>query len=84
MISVGISEIQNNSSIFLNLTDVVEIVDKKKKEVLAFVYPVRKSKVLKLAGKYKNRVKKTNLSFDEIKEKGMMEAMKEKYFYYGK
>jgi hypothetical protein len=42
MISIGINEIQNN--IFLNLTDVVEIVDKNKKEVLAFVYPVRKEK----------------------------------------
>jgi len=44
MISLGIGEIQKNSSIFLNLTEVVEIVDKKKKEVLAFVYPARKEK----------------------------------------
>ena len=36
---IGISELQKKISIFRNLTETVEIVDKKTKEVLAIVLP---------------------------------------------
>ena len=36
---VGISELQKKISIFRNMTETVEIVDKKTKEVLAIVLP---------------------------------------------
>jgi len=80
MLSVGIGEIQKNSAIFSNLTETMQIIDKRKKQVLAMVYPINRSSVVhKLAGKYRNRVKKTNLTFQEIRESAMQEAMEEKY-----
>ncbi|NOQ31358.1 MAG: hypothetical protein GQ570_09565 [Helicobacteraceae bacterium] len=80
MLSIGIGEIQKNSSIFSNLNEVIQIVDKRKKQILAMVYPVnRHSMVSSLAGKYKNRVSKNELNIDEIKEFSMSKAMEEKY-----
>ena len=77
MLSVGIGEIQKNSSMFSNLTEVIQIIDKRKKQVLAMVYPIQTTSVIdKLAGKYK---KSTTLTFDEVKESAMTEAMQDKY-----
>jgi len=72
MLSIGIGEIQKNTSIFTNLTEVIQIVDKRKKQILAMVYPVHNQSVINnLAGKYKDRIKTTELSIDEIKEESM-------------
>ncbi|MEA1893102.1 MAG: hypothetical protein U9N33_10400 [Campylobacterota bacterium] len=80
MLSIGIGEIQKNSSIFSNLTEVMQIVDKRKKQVLAMVYPMQNHSVVdSLAGKYKTKVKSTNLNLQDIKDSAMMSAMKEKY-----
>ena len=80
MLSIGIGELQKNTSIFTNLHETIQIVDKRKKQVLAMVYPVREQSVINsIAGKYKNRVEKTELSIDEIKEQAMMMAMEDKY-----
>ena len=80
MLSVGIGEIQKNTSMFANLDETIQIIDKRKKQVLAMVYPVREQSVINnLAGKYKDRIPKTELSLEEIKEKAMMDAMGDKY-----
>jgi len=80
MLNIGIGEIQKNSAIFSNLTEALQIIDKRKKQVLAMVYPVNNVSIVdKLAGKYKNRIEKTDLSFDEIKMSAMQSAMEEKY-----
>ena len=80
MLSIGIGELQKNTSIFSNLTEVIEIIDKRSKRSLAMVYPVKKlSIVTKLAGKYRNRIEKSNVSMDEIREIAMRTAMEEKY-----
>ncbi|MBA1438004.1 MAG: hypothetical protein FAF05_03280 [Epsilonproteobacteria bacterium] len=80
MISVGIGEIQKNSSIFSNLTETMQIVDKRKKQVLAMVYPVQNISIVdKLAGKYHKKVQLTQTDFQSIKESAMQIAMKEKY-----
>lgn len=80
MLSIGIGEIQKNISILTKITETIEIVDKRKKEVVAIVYPVKRDLVVKkLAGKYKNRIKKNNFSLKEIKEISFTEAMREKY-----
>jgi len=80
MLSIGISEIQKNTSIFANLTEAIQIVDKRRNQILAMVYPTKKqSMILNLAGKYKERIKLTNLTLDEIKEQSMTKAMEEKY-----
>ena len=80
MLSIGIGELQKNSSIFSNLTESMQIVDKRKKRVLAMVYPILNVSVVdKLAGKYKNRVEKTPADMKTIKEEAMRRAMEEKY-----
>ena len=80
MLTVGIGEIQKNTSIFANLTEAIKIVDKRKKRSLAIVYPIKRQSVIaNLAGKYSNRVEKSSLTMDQIKEAAMMQAMKEKY-----
>lgn len=80
MLSIGIGEIQKNTSVFTNMTEVIQIVDKRKKQVLAMVYPVKQQSIVKkLSGKYKGRVQKSAMTSEEIKEFSMMEAMREKY-----
>lgn len=80
MLSIGIGELQKNTSIFKNLTEVFQIVDKRKKEIIATVYPRTKNSIVdKLSGKYHNRIAKSDLSFNEIKDIAMIEAMGDKY-----
>ena len=80
MQAVGIGEIQKNTSIFANLTEAITIVDKRKKRNLAIVYPIKKQSVIeKLAGKYRERVEKSMLDMEWIKETAMTRAMEEKY-----
>ena len=80
MLSIVIGEIQKNTSVFANMTEAIQIIDKRKKQVLAMVYPVKEQSVIKkLSGKYKDRVQKSEMSLEEIKEFSMTEAMREKY-----
>jgi len=80
MLSIGIGEIQKNSSIFSNLTETMQIIDKRKKQVLAMVYPIQNVSVVDtLAGKYRKRVEPTETDFETIKESAMQIAMEEKY-----
>ena len=80
MLSIGIGEIQKNSSVFSNLTEAMQIIDKRKKQILAMVYPVQSVSVIdSLAGKYKDKVQVTTLTFEEIKESAIKSAMEEKY-----
>lgn len=81
MLKIGIGEIQRNTSIFSGLKEAIQIVDKRKQQTLAFVYPanqIKNSTVEKLAGKYKNH-QKPQENLEKIKEKAMFEAMREKY-----
>ena len=80
MLSIGIGEIQKNTSIFANLTQTIQIVDKRRKQILAMVYPVQKQSMIdNLAGKYKDRISQSNKDLNQIKELSMMEAMGDKY-----
>lgn len=90
MLSVGIGEIQKNTAIFSNLKESIQIVDKRRHQVLAIVYPAhqaRSSISKKLAGKYKNQViqgsqkdlQSTSPNLRDIKQKAMLEALREKY-----
>lgn len=91
MLSVGIGEIQKNTAIFSNLKESIQIVDKRRHQVLAIVYPAhqaRSSISKKLAGKYKNQVIQGSQkdlqstspeSLKDIKQKAMLEALREKY-----
>ncbi len=80
MLSIGIGEIQKNSSIFSNLTEVIQIIDKRKKIVLAMVYPIENTSVVNtLAGKYRDKVEPTELTLQEIKTLAIESEMEKKY-----
>lgn len=80
MLSIGIGELQKNISIFQNLTEVLEVVDKRTKQPLALVYPIHKqSMTTVLAGKYRNKANHSSMSIEEIKQEAFKEAMREKY-----
>lgn len=79
MTTVGIGEIQKNISILSKLTDVLEIVDKRKNQKIAVVYPIKKRSVVEgMAGKYKDMVAAVD-DLDAAKESAMTQAMREKY-----
>ncbi len=79
MKTIGIGDIQKNTSIFNNLTEAVEIVDKRKKQTVAVVYPVKRTHIVnKLAGKYKHKGSNTT-DLKAIKEAAMNIALQEKY-----
>jgi len=79
MTTVGIGEIQKNISILSKLTDVLEIVDKRKNQKIAVVYPIKQRSVIEmLAGKYRGKVTPVD-DIDAAKESVMMEAMRQKY-----
>lgn len=63
--SISTEEIQKDTSLFVNMTEANQIKDQ--------------SVIKKLAGKYKDRVQKSEMFLEEIKEFSMTEAMREKY-----
>ena len=79
MRSVSIGDIQKNISLLTKLTDVLTIVDKRKNQRVAIVYPIKKDSVVaSMAGKYRDRVVHSD-DLENAKALAMLEAMKEKY-----
>ncbi|MGV6815888.1 MAG: hypothetical protein ACWA44_01300 [Thiotrichales bacterium] len=77
---IGIGELQKNTSIFNNLTESIEIVDKRQKKTVAVVYPVRNESVIKrLGGKYQKYAQGKVQDLSEAKEAAMAAAMEEKF-----
>ena len=81
--TIGVSEIQKNISLFKNLNETIHIIDKKTKEVLAIVLPKKKienhSLTDSLGGilQQKNKISIENI--DEAIHKAYDEEMREKY-----
>jgi hypothetical protein len=79
MNSISIGDIQKNISLLTQLTDVFAIIDKRKNQRVAIVYPIKKYSIIgSMAGKYKNRVIAC-ADLDKVKEIAMMEEMREKH-----
>ena len=79
MISISVADIQKNISLLTKMTDIIEVVDKRRKIKVATIYPANHTNVVeKLAGKYKNRVKKIE-DLEKAKNLAMTKAMEEKY-----
>ena len=78
----GLAEIQKNIAILTTLTEPLQIVDKRRKQIIATVYPrLRTQQAQKLAGKYQARIPADlrNLEFEQVREAALLAAMKEKY-----
>jgi len=79
MYSISIGEIQKNISLLTKLTEAFTIVDKRKNQSVAIVYPIKKHSIIdSLAGKYRNRVQRVD-DLEMVKEEAMKQAMSEKY-----
>ena len=79
MISISVADIQKNISLLTKMTDIIAVVDKRRKIKVATIYPANHTNIVeKLAGKYKNRVKKIE-DLEEAKNLAMTKAMEEKY-----
>ena len=63
--SIYTEEIQKHTSLFVNMTEANQIKDQ--------------SVIKKLAGKYKDRVQKSEIAFEDIKQFSKIEATGEKY-----
>jgi len=81
MQKISIDDLQKNISILTKIDDLLIVVNNKRKNrAVTVVYPVNQSSVVKsLAGKYRDRVRKSNKSLQEIKEQAIMEALRQKY-----
>lgn len=79
MLQISIGEIQKNISLLTQLTEVLTIVDKRKNQSVAIVYPIKKhSMVPSMAGKYRDRVQHLD-DLEMAKEEAMKQALGEKY-----
>lgn len=79
MHSISIGEIQKNITLITKLTEAITIVDKRKNQDVAIVYPVKKHSIIaSLAGKYKDKVEKVG-DLKIAKEEAIKQAMAEKY-----
>ena len=77
---VSIGDLQKNISLITKIKDSLTIVDKRKNRAVAIVYPIKQNSITKnLAGKYKNRVKKSNKSLQNVKEEALLKAFGKKY-----
>lgn len=78
----GLAEIQKNIAILTTLTEPLQIVDKRRKQIIATVYPrLAAHNAQRLAGKYRQRIPTAlrAVSFEEVREAALLAAMKEKY-----
>jgi len=79
MYSISIGEIQKNISLLTKLTEAFTIVDKRKNQSVAIVYPIKKYSIVEsMAGKYRNRVARVD-DLEMAKEEAMKQMMSEKY-----
>jgi len=80
MHQIGIGEIQKNIALLTQLSEAVEVVDKRRKERVAVIYPVHRSSVVeRLAGKYKKYIEHAAEDLKYVKEEAIARAMREKY-----
>ena len=79
MYTISIGDIQKNISLLTKLTEAFTIVDKRKNQSVAIVYPIKKHSIIEsMAGKYRNRVAKVD-NLEMAKEEAMKQVMSEKY-----
>ncbi|HIP12808.1 MAG TPA: hypothetical protein EYG73_08840 [Arcobacter sp.] len=79
MYTISIGDIQKNISLLTKLTEAFTIVDKRKNQNVAIVYPIKKYSIIEtLAGKYRNRVERVD-DLEMAKEEAMRQMMSEKY-----
>lgn len=79
MYTLSIGEIQKNISLLTQLTDILTIVDKRKNQQVAIVYPIKKHSIIaSMAGKYRDRVQSID-DLERAKEEAMREVLGAKY-----
>lgn len=78
----GLAEIQKNIALLTNLSEPLQIIDKRRKQIIATVYPrLTTHNARRLAGKYQARIpaELKQVSFEDARDAAMLAAMREKY-----
>ena len=78
----GLAEIQKNIAMLTTLTEPLQIVDKRRKQIVATVYPrLVTHNAQRLAGKYRERIPADlrAVPFEDAREAALLATMKEKY-----
>ena len=78
----GLAEIQKNIALLTNLTEPLQVVDKRRRRIIATVYPhLKTNNAKRLAGKYADRIPENlqNLDYAQVREAAMSGAFREKH-----
>jgi hypothetical protein len=78
----SLAEIQKNIALLTSLTEPLQIVDKRRNQIVATVYPrFATHNAKRLAGKYRERIPSAlyGAPFAEAREAALLAAMQEKY-----
>ena len=78
----GLAEIQKNIAILTNLTEPLQVVDKRRKQIIATVYPhLKTNNARRLAGKYADYVPDNlrGADYQSVREAAMLAAFGEKH-----
>ena len=78
----GLAEIQKNIAILTNLTEPLQVVDKRRKQIIATVYPhLKTNNAQRLAGKYADRIPDDlrEVDYETAREAAMLAAFGEKH-----
>jgi len=78
----GLAEIQKNIAMLTNLTEPLQVIDKRRKLIIATIYPYLKTdNARRLAGKYHDRIPENlrGIDYSQAREEAMIAAMKDKH-----
>ena len=78
----GLAEIQKNIALLTNLTEPLQVVDKRRKRIIATVYPhLKTNNAQRLAGKYANCIPEElrEVDYESAREAAMLAAFGEKH-----
>ncbi len=78
----GLAEIQKNIAMLTHLTEPLQVVDKRRKRIIATVYPhLKTNNARRLAGKYGNRIPADlqDVDYAQAREAAMVAAFTEKH-----
>lgn len=78
----GLAEIQKNIALLTNLTEPLQVVDKRRKRIIATVYPhLKTNNARRLSGKYADRIPENlrNIDYAQAREAAMLAAFRDKH-----
>lgn len=77
---MGIGELQKHIAILTRLRESVQVVDRRRRKPVAMIYPYRQGAgIRRLAGKYRDRIRPGDQSWEQMREAALTAAWDGKY-----